>query len=131
MGFVPKKKTYTLDFSGTEFAGLEITVNDMTTDELISMPDAATHESLVKAFAGQLVSWNIESEDGTPVQPTPANVLTLDRSLNKVIVERWLDALNGVDAPLQPGSPSGGPSPAVTIPMEPLSGPQPNTSEPA
>lgn len=121
MGYVPKKKTYPLDFTGTEHEGLEITVRDMSTDELISMPDSTTHEVLVGAFAGQLVSWNLETEDGTPIPPTPENVRRQDRSMNQLIIERWLDALNGVPAgPLPQPSPAGEPSPAVSIPMEPL-----------
>jgi hypothetical protein len=121
MGYVPKKRTYDLSFEGTDYEGLEITVRDMTTDELISMPSSTTHEALVAAFAGQLVAWNVEEEDGTPVPPTPENVRRQDRSMNQVVVERWLDALNGVPAsPLPQPSPDGGPSPAATIPMEPL-----------
>lgn len=121
MGYVPKKKTFDLDFTGTEYEGLEITVNDMTTDELISMPDSTTHEALIKSFAAQLASWNLENPDGTPVPPTLEHVLRQDRSLNQVIINRWLDALNGVPSgPLPPSSPSGEPSPAESIPMAPL-----------
>lgn len=121
MGYVPKKRTYDLDFTGTDYEGLEITVRDMTTDELISMPSSTTHEALVAAFAGQLVAWNVETEDGTPVPPTPENVRSQDRSMNQIVIERWLDALNGVPSgPLPQPSPDGGPSPEVTIPMEPL-----------
>lgn len=122
MGFVPQQKTYDLDFTGTEYAGLEIRVRDMSSGELIDMPDENTHESTVRAFAGQLDSWNVETAEGQPVKPILENVLKLDRSMNKAIVDKWLDALNGVPSgPLQPGSPDGEPSPEVSIPMAPLS----------
>lgn len=122
MGYVPRKKTFDLDFTGTEHEGLEITVTDMTTDELISMPDETTHEALVTSFAGQLASWNLESPDGKPLAPTLENVRKQDRSMNQLVIRVWLDTLNGVpSAPLPENSPSGEPSPAVSIPMEPLS----------
>ena len=121
MGYTPPKKLYDLDFTGTEHEGLEITVRDMSTDELISMPNETTHEALVTSFAGQLESWNLDGPDGTPLAPTLENVRKQDRSLNQLIVNKWLDALNGVPSgPLPQPSPGGEPSPAVTIPMEPL-----------
>lgn len=122
MGFVPQHKTYDLDFKGTEYEGLEIRVRDMSSGELIDMPDSAAHEALVNAFAGQLDSWNIETKDGQPVKPVLENVLKLDRSMNVAIIAKWLDALNGVPSgPLPSSSPDGEPSPEVSIPMAPLS----------
>ncbi|WP_433893033.1 hypothetical protein [Streptomyces sp. CA-111067] len=119
MGYRPKRKTYDLKFDPAH-AGMEITVRDMTSGEVIELPDQATHEALVTAFAGQLASWNLEDDKGKPLPATLEGVLTLDRSLNVVIVEAWLDAVNGVDAPLVPSSPGGGPSPEVPIPMDVL-----------
>lgn len=121
-GYVPKQKTYDLDFTGTEYEGLEITVRDMSSGELIDMPDEQTHEAHVKAFAAQLHSWNVQTKDGHAVKPVLENVLVLNRSMNVAIINKWLDALNGVPSgPLQPGSPDGEPSPEASIPMAPLS----------
>ncbi|MFB7440257.1 hypothetical protein ACFC01_18170 [Streptomyces mirabilis] len=88
----------------------------------------------LEEFADSLVSWNLEAEDGTPLPCTREAFFGIDNDLALALATRWLDVLGGkVDdaSPLPVSSPSGGPSPALSIPMEALSAPQPPTSVPA
>ncbi|WP_318205396.1 hypothetical protein [Streptomyces sp. SCL15-4] len=88
----------------------------------------------LEAFGDALVSWNLETEDGTPVPCTREGLFSIDNDLALSLAKEWIDCLGGkVDeaSPLDSNSPSGEPSPVASIPMETLSAPQPNTSVPA
>ena len=76
----------------------------------------------LEKFAESLLDWNIEEDDGRPTAATRDEFFKLDPDLGLALATEWLEILGGkVDAPLPESSPSGEPSPAVSIPMEPLS----------
>lgn len=129
MGFVPKKKTYVLDFAGTAEDGLLVTVRGLSTGEYLdaielertSNEDEESADKLILLFADKLVSWNIEDEAGTPVPADLGGVRQQDLDFNLTIINAWTTAMAGVPAPLEQSSPAGEPSPVESIPMETLS----------
>lgn len=137
MGYRPKRKIYDLDFTGTEYDGLKVTVRGVSTGQALDI-DAARVDGgdeamrgMLELLAEQLVDWNIEDDDG---QPVPANLDGLraqDIGLNLAIVNAWQTAMAGVPAPLESGSTSGEPSLVASIPTETLSPPQSSTAVPA
>ena len=72
-------------------------------------------------FAGALVSWNLEDEDGEPIPADLAGVLSNDFDLNLELIGAWLDAASGAATPLGRPSTSGSPSLEASLPMDPLS----------
>lgn len=133
MGFVPDEVLYNVDFSGTKLAGLEITLKDIDTDELLALGNLAAQagggsggnlnvvDQLLTKFAEVIHSWNLEAKDGTPV-PVSRQALG-KRSLPRFVLpvlHACIDAINGVDEDLGKGSPSGVPSPEASLPMAPL-----------
>lgn len=75
--------------------------------------------ALLPAMAGivqeGIVGWNLKA-GGEPV--SCANVGIGGVELVSAIIQAWQQAANEVSAPLPQGSPDGGPSPEVLIPME-------------
>lgn len=129
-GFVPKRKVYSLDFADTDLDGLEIRLRGMTTGELIdamekreAATDAGSSEfaELLELMAAKVVSWNVTTEGGQPVEPTVAAFREQDPEFNIGIIDAWTTAINGVPAPLEQPSPDGEPSLVASIPMETLS----------
>ncbi|MDJ0460579.1 hypothetical protein [Streptomyces sp. H27-C3] len=86
----------------------------------------------IKRFGESLISWNIEEEDGSPTPATSEEFFRLDEDLALALTSEWLARIGGkVYGPLPQSSPDGEQSPVVSIPMEPLSAPQPPTAVPA
>jgi len=84
----------------------------------------------LEEFAGSLVSWNLEREDGTPIPCTAKALFTdVDNDLALALATEWIERLGGkVDDPLPTSSPSGEPSQVASIPMETLSAlPEPSS----
>lgn len=128
MGYVPKRKVYSLDFSDTDFDGLEITLRGMTTGEMIDameMREAAGEDvggrefaELLQLMADKVVGWNVEDEDERPVEPTLDALRDQDPEFNFAVLDAWLTAINGVPAPLDETSPDGELSLVASIPMD-------------
>ncbi|MFG2269142.1 hypothetical protein ACGFNY_05130 [Streptomyces chartreusis] len=122
MGFRPPRKTYTLDFTGTDYDGLEVKVRGFTVGEELELDDAEfSGDLLVKTIASRLISWNVEDEKGEPVPATFEGICTQETAMVLAILDALRRANSGVSAPLPNGSPTGGPTPVVSIPMAPLS----------
>jgi hypothetical protein len=99
----------------TDFPGFEITLRSLTIREqkaLGSEPRQDETEADIVArmcvlVSRQAVSWNREDEDGRPL---PLTLESLEDEEPKLIVEvtnKWTEAMVGVPAPLESGSPSG------------------------
>ncbi|RLV66356.1 hypothetical protein STAN_1877 [Streptomyces sp. CBMAI 2042] len=140
MGYVRKTKPIILTFENDEeLAGLEVHVRRKSLGEYLELVGLAESEidapALVRQleeFAGSLISWNLEEEDGTPVPPTRDAVFAQDKDFMVRVATRWIERLEGVvDAPLPESSPAGEPSPEASIPMEPLSDHPAPTAVPA
>lgn len=103
-GFRRKRKVYKLDFSGTDYDGLEVTVRGLTTGEYLQIVqltgtteegDKET-EGIIKMFASHLVAWNLEDEDGMPVATSYEAVQANDFLMNMAIVNAWTSAIASV-----------------------------------
>ncbi|MCT2591153.1 hypothetical protein LHJ74_14760 [Streptomyces sp. N2-109] len=127
MGYKRKRRTYDLDFTGTEDAGLQVRMGGLSVAEMlriqgITEPTEDDERWGFELLASRLISWNLEEEeDGRPVPCTLDAILELDWDFVTRINEAWVDAIGGVSGPLESSSPAGGPSPVVQIPMAPLS----------
>lgn len=86
----------------------------------------------LEEFADALTEWNLEADDGTPIPCTRAGLFGIDNDLALALATEWMECLGGkVSGPLPQGSPDGGQSPAVSIPMAPVSDLPLPTSVPA
>ncbi|MGK9463917.1 hypothetical protein ACSLFT_28385 [Streptomyces sp. G6] len=131
MGYRPKRRVYALDFTGTEWEGLEASVRGLTVGEELELNEMEwTPENTVKALVKRLVSWNVEDDNG-PVPTTFEGVCTQDGAMVLAILNALRTVGSGVPDPLPQSSPDGEPSPAVPIPMAPLSESPENSAVPA
>jgi len=131
-GFRRKRKVYKLDFTGTEYEGLEVKVSGLTTGEFLDLirvtgstgkeADSDATLEMLQMLAKHLISWNLLDEDEKPVPTTFDGMKTSDLALNMLIVDAWTTAVSGVSAPLEKPLISGETSPVESIPMEALSG---------
>lgn len=127
MGYRPKRRVYALDFTGTEYEGLQASVRGSTVGEELELNDMEfTGENIVKALVSRLISWNVEDETG-PVPTTFDGVCTQDVAMVTAILNALRTVNSGVSDPLPQSSPSGEPSPEASIPMEARS-PSPESS---
>ena len=125
MGYRPQRKTFKLDFTGTQYEGLEVSMRGLTVGEELELDDLRSQpgygRKVFEMMTGLLVEWNVEDEQGNPVPATREGVNTQDAAMVMAILDAVQTANSGVSDPLPQSSPSGEPSPAVSIPMEPLS----------
>lgn len=140
MAYVSPDVVYTVDFTGTKLAGLEVTVRGVDTDGLLDVGgklaalggDDDTEgakkavKELLTSFAGLIVSWNVEKPAGTPLPPTREGLGRLDlRQEVLPMLKMCLDAAYGVaeNEELGKGSENTPQSAAVSeLPVEVLSG---------
>ena len=119
----PQRRTYTLVFDDLD--GLTVKARSISIGELRKITsgkgDEESTNNLLDSFARALVSWDLETEDGTPVAPTAAGIDSEDQPLIMQIINAWIDAVSGTDSELGKGSPSGKPSPEESLTTELLS----------
>jgi hypothetical protein len=131
MGYRRDRKVFRLNFTEPAMHGLIVEARSLSLDKVTRIvalsttvqdtKDATAVAELFDMFSEALVSWNLEEEDGTQVPATRVALGAEDFDFALAIVLAWLDAVVTVPVPLSPGSPNGGLSPGVSIPMAPLS----------
>ncbi|MDN3244165.1 hypothetical protein [Streptomyces sp. ZSW22] len=125
MGYRPKRRIFRLDFSGTDWEGLEVSMRGLTVGEELELGDLRGQQGggtrWFEILTGLLVEWNVEDDQGNPVPTTFDGVRTQDSAMVMAILDALQTAASGVSDPLPQTSPGGEPSPAVPIPMAPLS----------
>ena len=121
MGFEAPRTVYQLDFSDTEYAGLELAVRATTVDELLTLmelidgrDEAKGIRRLFEAFAQILVSWNV-TRGGHPVPTTVEGLLSLEEPFVTAIILAWQRNLVQAPPPLPGTSGSGGTSPEAAL----------------
>lgn len=128
MGYRKVPVIYTLEFKG-EHEGLVVRLKSIKIGamrrmlKLIDSDEDNTTlvlDNMVELIGKGLVSWNLEEEDGTPIEPTPEEVDELDFDLLKLILDEWLDVVSGPGEDLGKDSPSGEKFPGLPPTMEAL-----------
>jgi hypothetical protein len=101
MGYRPQRISRKLDFSGTEYDGLEITVRSVPMSVMLDMlatvgaqePTAYRHVTTTLAYA--LESWNVEDEEGQPVPAGLDGLLSQDPAFITAVIKAWMTAMAG------------------------------------
>ena len=133
-GYKRKRKIYKLDFSETEWDGLEVRVRGLTTGEwlqLVQLSASAQEgdseaEGMLKMFASHLISWNLEDDEGLPIGTTYDDIKENDFTMNMAIINAWTDALANVPEKLEKKSGAGDTPLLASIPTETQYGSLPN-----
>lgn len=142
MGYRRKKTVMNLKFE--EHEGLEVRVRALTIDELLEMTKTAQTvmgkdgkvkqemvgtedlEELFSRFSDALLSWTLEeelvidSDEWTPVPTTIEGIKSQEVDFIMELIDVWMTAVAGVEAPLPEGSNSGETSQELSLPMEAL-----------
>lgn len=123
--YKPKRTIYKLDFSETQYAGLEVTVRAGSIGDLLVLQEFADRDELTaneakKMFAGfaaLLISWNVVADDDKPVPATYEGVASQEADFIKAIITAFYANVAAAPPPL-PGASNGGASPLeASIPM--------------
>ena len=100
MGFRPKRTPFKLDFSGTEYEGLEITVRPLPMNVMLDMSaagveDTAKFRHVTATLGYALESWNVEDDDGQPVAADVDGLLSQDSRFIAAVIGAWVLSLTG------------------------------------
>lgn len=123
MGYEPKRQNVRLVFDDPEMNGLEVSCRPVSMDTFL---DIATLDAgdispvevrrIVERFGDEILdSWNV-TNDGQPVPPTLPGFVSQERTFCEAIIKAWIQALSGVPVPLDPPSPNGDTSEALSTP---------------
>jgi hypothetical protein len=115
MGYKPKRTIYKLDFSDTEYAGLEVAVRAGSIDDLLGLQELAGADGMTAdearrmftGFAALLVSWNVEDDDDKPVPTSYEGVASQEPDFIKAIITAFYANVAGTPPPLPGASDSG------------------------
>lgn len=128
MGFKRNPKIYRLKWEDGDYAGLEVSIRSLNMGQLLEAKSGKSAngkdglEGTVELLADRILDWNLEDEEtGEAVPATLDAMKSEDDDLILDIINRWMEAVSGVPAPLDATSPSGEISQVASIPTEPLS----------
>lgn len=82
--------------------------------------DVEVMTEISSLLADALVSWDLQEEDGSPIEPTVEAIDDLEFDEVIDMVNRWLDSITGPDQGLGKGSGSGATFPGQPLTMEAL-----------
>lgn len=99
MGYKVPRRQALINFEGTDYDGAELTcVLDVDLDTFFTVSRAAVGdvgaiEGALRTFAQRsLLEWNIEADDGTPIEVSEAAFMALPPAMGLLIISRWLEA---------------------------------------
>jgi hypothetical protein len=106
VGYRPRRTLRKLDFSGTEYDGLEIimrpvpmsVVYDVAERCAVAPQDPAAARHVAATFAYALESWNVEDDDGQPVPADLDGLLSQDPQFVFAVIAAWMAAMAGMAA---------------------------------
>lgn len=124
-GYRAKIKRHEIKLDGP-YEGLEAVLRGLTLGEFMNLMgigevDLSAVSDQLRAMANALISWNLETEDGTPVPATAESVYAQDQDMMLRLASAWLSAVKGISVPLEQPSTDGDRSLEESLPMEPLS----------
>lgn len=130
MGYKVKPKGYRLRFEDPDMDGLVIVARGQNTGQYLEFQAAqavraaggaaaqGATEQMLRMFADAIIEWNLEGDDDQPLPPTMDSLRALDLDFNLTAISAWMDAVNGVSAPLPQTSTGGSTSVEASIPMD-------------
>ncbi len=124
MGFKYESPRIRVAFEqGHDFHGFEATLRKLTLGEFLDITgigevDGVSIAHQLSRMGDKLLGWNLEDAQGQPIPATSQSVLEQDKDLMVAVLAAWLDAINGVKAPLAQSSPATAPSLEASIPMD-------------
>lgn len=101
MGYRPKRTPCKLDFSGTEFDGLEVTTRPVPMSVMIdaatasASADPAAGRQIAATFAYALESWNVEDDEGQPVPADLDGLMSQPPQFVYAVINAWAASLAG------------------------------------
>lgn len=126
MGFKRPKRLALVKVQDGEFAGLELTLNmsvsmrafiDFQNGRFGALATMDTQEEAMNWWVTDVLeNWNLEEDDGTPIEPNLEGFYSLDPALALEILDRWRKQVTEADVPLASPSPSGTPSRGQSTP---------------
>lgn len=134
-GFEVPSTGQILDFTGTKYDGLEVTVDEVPIGVLVKIMQDLNHlgrkdvsvedvtgvfERLTDSFGSFLEDWNA-TRKGVPVPPTPEGLRMFGVNFVTDIVHAWISGNTEADEDLGKDSPSGEISPEEQAAMAALS----------
>jgi hypothetical protein len=128
MGYRKVPIIYTLELDG-DYKGLVVRLKSMKIGEMrkiVRLLDSdedntiTVLDEMVKAIAKGIVSWNLEDEQGVPVEPTVEALDDLEFELIQKILDEWLSRVTGPSPELGKDSSSGEKFPGQPLLMEAL-----------
>lgn len=123
MGYKPKRKLLRLRFEDEEFQGLEVRAWSLSLGRFLQLVELLESENeedlaeLFEGFASVLVSWNVETDSGEPVEATLDGLRSLDIDFVLAIIMSWVEAISSVSRPLPKSLNAGTSFPEESIPM--------------
>lgn len=128
-------RIYKLKFEDPTLEGLEVKVRSMSIGEALEFAelaekmgdskDVAQVRPVLEKLAEKIASWNVEDDEGNPVEITVENLFALEMVTVMAVIEAWMEVVGGLSDPLSKNS-SGGKthepveSPLAMVPMEAL-----------
>jgi hypothetical protein len=93
-------RTFVLEFEGTDLDGAVVKMRSCSVQTILDLRDAEDARGESDIFAQHLIDWNLEEEDGTPVEKSAAGFLSLEVPVRDLIFGEWQKATRGITAPL-------------------------------
>lgn len=119
MGHAVDRTSYRIRFEDGPLAGAEVEARSVTTGEYMRLKGMAAsaetsqeehdhNQALFEAFAGALVSWDLEDAGtGKPIPADLTGLWTLDLGVSLQLSLRWLETVASAPRPLSNGSTGG------------------------
>ena len=127
MGFKREATHYKLKFEDPALQGLEVVAKALPLRDFFEInrlandpnSDNETEQATIifKKFAGALVSWNLEDENG-PVPATYEGVVDQELVFVNTIIQAWMEAIASVPKASNTTSNGGGTYQELSLPME-------------
>lgn len=118
MGFKIPRRSAILEFDG-DFKGAEIACRlDVNTETYFAVTrlqndvgdgdDESKIRAVLAFFVDHIATgWNLEDDDGQPIELTVNSLMTLPANLTLAIIPKWKEAATGVPVPLEQPSSDG------------------------
>lgn len=128
MGFRKQATLYKLKFEDPDMEGLVVVARSLPLKDFLEInrlgvfeddpgKQAEQSELVFKKFAGALVEWNLETEEGEEVPATYDGIASQELSFILTIIRAWMEAIGNIPKPSQTGSNGSGTFPEQSIPM--------------